>query len=132
MNWLLYLALGFTATWTVYLIYLQLATRAAEGRPTQDLERVLPELATASGEPALVYWYSPRCAPCRAMSREVEALQSEQRRIFKLDISEHFDLARDIGIRAAPTVLLVRRGQIERCILGAKPRAYLRALLDAA
>lgn len=130
MDWFLYMILGLTGTWVIYVAYLQLATRTAEGRSARDLARVLPEL-TASDLPALIYCYSPRCGPCRGMSQDVEALQTERPRVFKLDISQHLDLAQDIGIRATPTVLIVKRGQIDRCILGVKPRDYLRSLLDA-
>jgi thioredoxin 1 len=130
MDWFLYVIFGLTGTWVVYLLYLQLATRSAEGRPASDLAQVLPELA-GSQQPALVYCYSPRCGPCRGMNTEVEALQRERPRIFKLDISQHLELAQEIGIRATPTVLVVKGGQIERCVIGVKPRAYLQSLLDA-
>jgi thioredoxin-like negative regulator of GroEL len=128
MDWLLYLVLGLSATWAVYVGYLRLAVKTAEGRSTEDLREVLPSLDTGP-EATLVYCYSPQCGPCKAMTREVEALQSESPRVFKLDISQHLDLADKIGIRVTPTILVVRRGQIERCVMGARKRDYLRSLL---
>jgi thioredoxin 1 len=128
MTWVLYVVLGLFTTWALYLLYIHLAARAAEGRPADDLRGIFPTL-DESPEAALVYCYSPACGPCRAMTVEVEALQQESDRVYKLDISEHFDLARQLGIRATPTVLLLRHGRIERSLVGAKRRDFLRKLL---
>jgi thioredoxin 1 len=125
----LYVVLGLTATWAVYLLYIYVAARAAEGRPAGELRELFPSLDD-SRKAALVYCYTPTCGPCRAMTIEVDALQEESDRVYKLDISRHLELARDLGIRATPTVLLLRDGHIERSYVGAKRRDFLRRLLD--
>ena len=128
MSWLLYVVLGLAGTWAVYHAYLYLATRSAEGRSAVELTAILPDLGD-SRDAALIYCYTPQCRPCLGMTREVEALQAEFPRVYALDISLHLDIAQKLGIRATPTVLLVRGGQIERCVLGVRSRDFLRALL---
>jgi thioredoxin 1 len=129
LTWLLYLVIGLTATWAVYLIYMQLATRAVEGRDADPLFETIPDLKRTDRR-ALVYCYSPQCGPCRFMSPVVEALQREDRPIFALNVAEHPDLAREIGVRASPTVLVVHHGRIERSLLGARDRDRLLQLLE--
>jgi thioredoxin 1 len=128
MTWILYVVLGLTVTWILYVLYIQLASRSAEGRPAGKLARVVPGLEAAGGQ-AMVYCYTPACGPCRTMTKDVEALQAEYPQVFKLDISGHFDMVRELGVRATPTVLMLRDGRIERCVVGAKNQAYLRSLL---
>lgn len=130
MDLLIYAAFGLSLTWAAYAVYMHLATRAAEGRPAAPLYAHFPQLAEASGR-ALVYCHSPNCGPCRPMSREVDSLVADGAPIYKLDVSQQPQLAREIGVRATPTLLVVERHQVSRLVLGAKSAAYMRRLLDA-
>ena len=128
MDLLIYAALGLSLTWAVYAAYMHLATRAAEGRPAQPLFRLFPGLAGQTGR-ALVYCYSPQCGPCRPMAREVDALVADGAPIYKLDVSEEPELAREIGIRATPTLVLIEGRTVSRLVLGAKRADFMRRLL---
>ncbi len=128
MDLLIYAALGLSLTWAAYAAYMHLATRAAEGRPAQPLFRLFPGLAEHAGR-ALVYCYSPQCGPCRPMSREVDSLVADGAPIYKLDVSEQPQLAREIGIRATPTLVLVEGRTVSRLVLGAKRADFMRRLL---
>lgn len=130
MDLLIYAALGLSLTWAAYAAYMHIATRAAEGRPAQPLYRLFPALAGQRGR-ALVYCYSPQCGPCRPMSREVDDLVATGAPIYKLDVSEQPDLAREIGIRATPTLVLVEGRTVSRLVLGAKRAEFMRRLLSA-
>jgi thioredoxin 1 len=65
------------------------------------------------------------------MTPDIEALHAETGRAYSLDISQHVDLAREIGIRATPTVLVVKDGTVQRSVVGAKDRKFLTRLLAA-
>jgi thioredoxin 1 len=129
MTWLLYVVFGLTATWIVYLVYLQLATRSVEGRNAGPLLDFIPELRQLDRK-ALVYCYSPQCGPCRFMSPVVKSLQEDHFPIFTMNVADHFELARELGVRASPTVLVVNHGQIERSLIGSRDRERLLKLLD--
>ncbi len=105
MTWLLYIFFGLTATWVVYLVYLQLATRSIEGRDAGPLLELIPELKQMD-QRALVYCYSPHCGPCRFMSPVVKDLQADHYPIYTVNIANHSDLAKELGVRASPTVLV--------------------------
>ena len=128
LTWFLYIVFGLSATWVGYLFYLQVASKAAEGKPSDELNALFPQL-DASAQATLIYCYNEHCSPCRGMTPEVEALQQESSRVFKLDLGEHRELAQSIGIRATPSVLVIRNGLIERCLVGFKDRNKLRELL---
>jgi len=125
---LIYTVLGLALTWALYLLYMHIATRAAEGRPAEALFPYIPGLATTGGK-ALVYCFSPRCGPCRPMSLEVDALTASGAPIFKLDITEHPELSRELGIRATPTLILVEDGAVARMVIGVKTRDYMQRLI---
>ena len=116
---LVYAILGLAITWALYVLYMQVATRAAEGRSAAPLYGVFPDLATVEG-PALVYCFSPNCGPCRPMSKEVDILAAQGAAVFKLDISRYPDLVSEFGIRATPTLILIDQGAVARMLLGVR------------
>jgi thioredoxin 1 len=124
---LVYAVLGLAITWALYLAYMIIATRSAEGRSAAPLFAVFPQLA--DGERALVYCFSPMCGPCRPMSREVDTLVEAGERVYKLNINDHPQIGQDLGIRATPTLILVEDGSIARMVLGVKMAEYMRDLL---
>ena len=130
MNLLLYTVIGLAITWALYSTYMYVATRASEGRSAQPLYQQFPALAQTRGK-ALVYCFSPGCGPCRPMSKEVDILAADGAAIFKLDISRHRELSRELGIRAVPTLIVIEGPVIGRMILGVKTAGHMRKLLDA-
>lgn len=64
------------------------------------------------------------------MTKEVAALQEEGVAIHKLDVNEHPELAREMGIRATPTLMLIKRGSVSRVYLGVKTREAMLSLLS--
>ena len=127
MELLVYAVLGLGVTWLLYIAYMTVATRAAEGRSAKPLYAVFPTLA--AGGRSLVYCYSPQCGPCKPMLREVESLIDTGEPVFKLDITEHPGTSRDLGIRATPTLILIENGSIARMVLGVKMADFMRELL---
>ncbi|HID45900.1 MAG TPA: thioredoxin [Chromatiaceae bacterium] len=99
----------------------------AKGRSAAPLQNAIPDLNTQ--ETSLVFCYSPGCAPCKTMIPAIDELAANNNNVHKLDISQHMDLAREIGIRATPTTLLIERGNITQVLLGAKTLKNLREQL---
>ena len=100
----------------------------SKGQPATALKRAIPELdEQATG---LIYCYSPSCAPCKIMLPAVNELAAENSNVHKLNILEHMDLAKEIGIRATPTTLLIGSGKVSRVILGTKNLKSLRKLME--
>ena len=123
MSWLL-TALAIVAAFMILMPMLTyLSARRQVGRPIETTTR-------ASGEgDRLIYFYSPKCGPCRSMTPIVDQLSGEHSRVYKVDVQEEMAVARDFNIRATPTTVLVKDDRVLDVALGAKSRKQLENML---
>ena len=79
-----------------------------------------------SDKPTIVDFWAEWCAPCRAISPIIEKLSEEygdRVKIAKINIDDSPITPGKYGVRAIPTVLAFRDGQVIEQIQGARPRA---------
>ncbi len=105
-----------------------LRARRMRGRQAPALEGVVPNPQRLSGR-MLLYFWSPRCGMCRGMTPVVEQLSGERDDVVSVNVFDHPQVARDLGIMATPTLVLLQGGKVERLLLGAKSERQIRALL---
>jgi len=128
MQMVIYLIAGLSLTWTLYLLYMQLVSKSIEGRHADEIQSVIPALNPYPNK-AIVYCFSKSCGPCRSMTPLIHELHAEGKPIYKIDIHEHAEVAKDIGVRGVPTLLLIEHGAITKVVLGAQGRSQIEALL---
>lgn len=102
--------------------------RRRQGRPAPALEGRAGR-TIEKGRPALFYFYSPACGACRSMTPVVQRMAERDRNVFAVDVSQDFATARQFGVMATPTTVLVARGVVERILVGPQPETTLRGLL---
>ena len=102
----LFLALFF-AFMAMLRIYAGLRSKKMQGRRVDFIKD------------GVIYFYSERCGACKIMKPEVEKLK-ESVEVLELDVSkpEGFQKAKDLGIVATPTTLVVKDGIIKRVLVG--------------
>jgi len=80
---------------------------------------------------SLLYFYSPSCGPCRAMTPVIDKLGDDGKNAIKVNINDCPELAMRFGIRATPTVLFIKHRLIQKVLLGAQSEKHLLKLLES-
>ncbi|MBW1877863.1 MAG: thioredoxin family protein [Deltaproteobacteria bacterium] len=110
-----------------FQFYMVRRMQRMRGKPAPELDGRFGR-ASSRGR-ALFYFFSPACGACRTMTPVVTDMSRGDDRVFPIDVSRDFDVARRFGVMATPTTILVHKGLIDEVFVGPRNERALRGLM---
>ncbi|MDG2989786.1 thioredoxin domain-containing protein [Candidatus Synechococcus calcipolaris G9] len=102
--------------------------------PPMKGQKLLAHLQQTTDQPILVKFVAPHCAACKTLAPVLEQLMEQHQdnlHLVTIDITQEPELAMDLGVRTAPTVVLFAKETLRGKVDGLKPKNVYSDLVEA-
>ncbi len=101
---------------------------------TEVTESNFKEHVLMAATPVVLDIYAPWCGPCKALSPVLERLAEEfagKAKFVKLNVDEAPGIAAQYKVTGVPTVLFMRKGEVQDAMVGFGPTGFLKSKIEA-
>ncbi len=77
------------------------------------------------GDKLLLYFYTPSCGACKAMTPVVDEMMKEKNNVYKINLAKDYSIGKIIGVMGTPATVVVNESKIDQFILGARSKKFL-------
>lgn len=91
------------------------------------------ELVLKSAGVVLVDFFATWCGPCKALAPvllEVSEEVKDKAQIYKIDIDQNQNLAREFKVMSVPNMKIFKNGEVVESIVGLQSKSYIKDKLD--
>ena len=116
------------------LIRIEDALKIPMSKPIHVSDAEFEEKVLNASVPVVVDFWAPWCGPCRMVAPILDALAQEYGEkivIAKVNTDENPRWAMKYGVKGIPTMLFVKDGDLFDRMVGAAPKPYIQARVDA-
>ncbi|MGN0798279.1 MAG: thioredoxin [Christensenellales bacterium] len=78
--------------------------------------------------PVLVDFFATWCGPCKMLAPILQAVQEEigeKAKIYKLDVDEGMDIAKQFGVMSVPTMIIFKDGEEVDRLVGLRSKSEI-------
>ena len=68
----------------------------------------------------LVDFFATWCNPCKSLSQELDQVTEAGKKVIKVDIERHSELAEEYGVMSVPTVYIFKDAEVQDSFIGIK------------
>ena len=101
--------------------------------PVHVTDSAFEKTVLKSTLPVVVDFWAPWCGPCRMQAPILEQLDGEvdedELRIYKMNVDENPNTARQFGIMSIPTLLFKKDGKVVKQVAGVHTKEQIKAIL---
>ena len=101
---------------------------------TATTDATFEEDVIKADKPVLIDYWAEWCGPCRSIGAILEDVAKDysgRLQVTKMDIDKNRDTPSKFGIRAIPTLMIFKGGQLAGTVVGNKSTAELKAFIDS-
>jgi thioredoxin 1 len=124
MDTIFLIVLGLVGFFVFMRIFVWLNGKLKKGKEIPPFSGEISE-RIQKGDKLLLYFYSPSCGACKAMTPVVDEMMSEKNNVYKINLSKDYNIGKIFGIMGTPATIVVHESKIDQFILGARSKKFL-------